>query len=295
MPEEPAMERPLSESVEEYGRGIAGGFLFSLPLLYTMEVWWHGFLATPLKLLAYLGFTFVLLLGYNRFAGMREDAGWLDVAIDSIEEMGIGVLLSSLILYLLGQIDAESTRGELIGKIAIETGMVAVGVSVGTAQLGGGNGDEKQDQGKDEKAGMEKGEEGKLRHASMANIFIGFCGAFLIAANVAPTEEIMMIAAEASSVKLAALALVSLATAAIVLFFSNFRGSSRYSVVESRWKLAGIAATTYAIAAIASAMMLWFFDRFDGVGLTFAVSEIVVLAFPAVIGASAGRLLLQAE
>ena len=105
----------------------------------------------------------------------------------------------------------------------------------------------------------------------------------------------MMIAAEASSGRLAALALVSLATATVVLFFSDFRGSARYSVVESGWKLAGIAATTYAIATLASALMLWFFDRFDGVGLMFAVSQIVVLAFPAVIGASAGRLLLQAE
>ena len=289
------MKRPLSESVEEYGRGVAGGFLFSLPLLYTMEVWWHGFLATPLKLIAYLAFTFVLLLGYNRFAGMREDAGWLDVVIDSVEEMGIGVLLSALVLYLIGQIDGEMTRGELIGKIAIETGMVAVGVSVGTAQLGGGNGDD-QDQGAEPKSGMQKdGGKGKRRHASVADIFIGFCGAFLIAANVAPTEEIMMIAAEASSGRLAALALVSLATATVVLFFSDFRGSARYSVVESGWKLAGIAATTYAIAALASALMLWFFDRFDGVGLMFAVSQIVVLAFPAVIGASAGRLLLQAE
>jgi putative integral membrane protein (TIGR02587 family) len=290
------MTRPLSESVQEYGRGVAGGFLFSLPLLYTMEVWWNGFLATPLKLLAYLAFTFVLLLGYNRFAGMRADAGWLDVVIDSVEEMGIGVVLSTLILYLIGQIDAGSTPGELIGKIAIETGMVAVGVSVGTAQLGGKNGDEKKDQGTEQKSGRQKdrGDE-KLRHASAADIFIGFCGAFLISAHVAPTEEVPMIAAQASSGKLAVLALISLATATIVLFFSNFRGSSRYSEIESRWRLAGVAATTYAIAAMASASMLWFFDRFDGVGLMFAVSQIVVLAFPAVIGASAGRLLLQAE
>jgi putative integral membrane protein (TIGR02587 family) len=290
------MKRPLSESVEEYGRGVAGGFLFSLPLLYTMEVWWNGFLATPLKLLAYLGFTFVLLLGYNRFAGMREDAGWLDIVIDSVEEMGIGVILSVLILYLIGQIDGGMARAELIGKVAIETGMVAVGVSVGTAQLGGGNGGEKEDQGKGQKSGTKKdGARDKRRHASASDIFIGFCGAFLISAHVAPTEEVPMIASEASSGKLAVLALVSLATATVVLFFSNFRGSSRYSVVESRWRLAGIAATTYAIAAVASALMLWFFDRFDGVGLMFAVSQIVVLAFPAVIGASAGRLLLQAE
>ena len=40
-------ERPIAKSLQEYGRGIAGGMLFSLPLLYTMEVWWAGFSIHP--------------------------------------------------------------------------------------------------------------------------------------------------------------------------------------------------------------------------------------------------------
>src|SRR5687768_4310411 len=36
-------ERSITESLREYGRGVAGGLMFSLPLLYTMEVWWAGF------------------------------------------------------------------------------------------------------------------------------------------------------------------------------------------------------------------------------------------------------------
>jgi len=31
--------RSTAESLQEYGRGIAGGLMFSIPLLYTMEVW----------------------------------------------------------------------------------------------------------------------------------------------------------------------------------------------------------------------------------------------------------------
>jgi hypothetical protein len=31
--------RSTGESLREYGRGVAGGLLFSLPLLYTVEVW----------------------------------------------------------------------------------------------------------------------------------------------------------------------------------------------------------------------------------------------------------------
>ena len=41
----------IQESLSEYGRGIAGGFLFSLPLLFTMEVWQAGLTISPLRLL----------------------------------------------------------------------------------------------------------------------------------------------------------------------------------------------------------------------------------------------------
>jgi hypothetical protein len=44
------MERPVHKSLQEYARGIAGGLLFSLPLIYTMEVWWAGFTSHPMRL-----------------------------------------------------------------------------------------------------------------------------------------------------------------------------------------------------------------------------------------------------
>ena len=55
--------RTVSQSLREYGRGVAGGLLFSLPLLYTMEVWWAGFTSHPFRLAAYVAETFTLLLG----------------------------------------------------------------------------------------------------------------------------------------------------------------------------------------------------------------------------------------
>ena len=48
----------------------------------------------PQRQLVYVVAALVLLLGYNRFAGLHPDSTWLEVWIDSIEEMGIGLLLS---------------------------------------------------------------------------------------------------------------------------------------------------------------------------------------------------------
>ncbi|NNJ25783.1 TIGR02587 family membrane protein [Alienimonas chondri] len=289
--------RPIRESLREYGRGVIGGLLFSLPLLYTMEVWWEGFIARPPELLLYLGVTFVLLLGYNRYAGMRPDAGWREVAADSVEELGIALLLTPLVLFLLGRIGPESNWPELLGKVVVEAMLVAVGVSVGTAQLGGGGqesddgGGSEQDDDRESDAGTES-ESGNDR-GFWAQTVISFCGATLFAANVAPTEEITTIGLEASPARLLGLVLFSLGIGCVTLYFSGFAGADRHVRREGRLRFLTGTVTCYAIALAASAMMLWFFGRFDGADLPAAVSQIVVLALPGMLGASAGRLLIQ--
>ncbi|HAG80715.1 MAG TPA: TIGR02587 family membrane protein, partial [Cyanobacteria bacterium UBA12227] len=42
-------------------RGASGGFLFGIPLLYTMEVWWIGSLSQPHMLLVAIGITFFVV------------------------------------------------------------------------------------------------------------------------------------------------------------------------------------------------------------------------------------------
>ena len=54
--------RSVLQSAREYGRGVAGGLLFSLPMLYTMEVWAAGFRLSPGRILVLASATFVLLL-----------------------------------------------------------------------------------------------------------------------------------------------------------------------------------------------------------------------------------------
>ena len=43
------MNMPVGNSLREYARGLAGGLMFSLPLLYTMEVWWRRFVIEPMR------------------------------------------------------------------------------------------------------------------------------------------------------------------------------------------------------------------------------------------------------
>lgn len=276
--------RPLRQSLEEYARGVSGGLLFSLPLIYTMEVWWAGFLARPPHLLLYFAAGFALLFAYNRYSGLRQDASWSEVAFEAVEEMGIGLLLATLLLWLLGQIQTGMTFGEVLGKVVVEGVTVAIGVSVGSAQLGGnGNKDQGMSRGRDEHLGFP------------GQIALAACGAVLFASNVAPTEEIEMIAAEASRWKVLGLALLSLALSALILFYSDFRGSDRVVPREERGPFTVLSRIVlhYSVALVASAFILWFFGRFNGMSFTACVAQTVVLGVASSLGASAGRLLLQ--
>jgi putative integral membrane protein (TIGR02587 family) len=275
-------KRPVSRSLEEYARGVAGGLLFSLPLLYTMEVWWTGFLARPPRLLAYFLAGFLILFAYNRYGGLRKDASWQEVGFEAVEEMGLGLLIAALVLWLIGQIGAETPFSELLGKVVVEGVTMAIGVSVGAAQLGGSR-----------KGGGDQGMEGERGDMSFSGqLALAACGAILLTSNVAPTEEIVVIAMEASGWRLVGLAVLSLILSALILFYSDFRGAHR---MGERVPATVLSRTVihYAVALAVSAFVLWFFDRFAGASAAICAAQIVVLGVAGTLGASVGRLLLH--
>jgi len=257
--------------------------MFSLPLLYTREVWWAGFIAHPYRLLGYVLATFVLLLGYNRYAGLRRDSTTIEVAIDSIEEMGLGIILGGLVLFLLGRFTFDMALMEIIGIVVVGAMTVAIGVSIGTAQLGAS--------GKEDEGLGRTSAKNEINFA--AQLVFALCGAFLFAANIAPTEEVVVIAIALSWAKLMGLAIFSLLIAFLILHYSDFKGASDFVRADHPVIILLGTIVTYAVALGSSALVLWFFGRFEGVALYTALAQTVVLGVPATLGASAGRLLLQ--
>ena len=276
-----ARESPaIIASLREYGRGIGGGFLFSLPLLFTMEVWADAASIPPGRLAGGFAAAFILLCGYNLFVGLRHDSTIAEVMIDSVEELGIGLVLAAVVLWLLGRLPPEASLHEWRNVIVLEGLFVAVGVSVGTAQLSVGS------------ANDTGGPQG--RHLTVwSELVLAFCGAVLVAANVAPTEEILLLASEMRDLHVAATMMLSIALAATLLYFSDFTGSGRFTGDRSLFGVVHGSAITYATALVASACLLWFFGRMDGNGTALNATQCVVLGLAATLGAAAGRLLLR--
>jgi putative integral membrane protein (TIGR02587 family) len=271
----------VAESLREYGRGIGGGFLFSLPLILTMEVWAAGITVSAERLLAGLVATFILLCGYNAYAGLHHESTVSEIVVDSVEELGIGLALSALILLVLGRIDADTGIREALGLVLVEAFFVAVGVSVGTAQLSA----------PDENGG--RGRPVGRQQTIWSELVLALCGAMLIAANVAPTEEILLLASQVGPALLLALMLISLTLAATLMYFSHFTGSMRFAGERGVFGVVHGTAITYAAALAASAALLWFFGRFEQHAVSLNAGQCVVLGLAGTLGASAGRLLLR--
>lgn len=276
----------IQETAKEYGRGIIGGLLFSLPLIYTMEVWWTGFIVPNAYLITFILVTYLLLLGYNTYAGMRKDSSFWEVCWDSVEEIGLAFIVSFLFLLLISQINFGMSFEEIAGKVIVESMVVAIGISVGTAQLGQNEGEE--DSGMDD---GKSGKNGKKEDSFFKVVILSFCGAVLFASSVAPTQEILQIAVEVDTIHLLLMVLLSLFLCFVILYFSNFKGSRNAEIGLGKMFLYIFVA--YLAALLVSLYFLWFFDRTQDYDFYVILSQMIVLSIPGSIGAAAGRLLLS--
>lgn len=275
--------KTYSESIKEYARGLAGGLLFSLPMIYTMEVWWTGFIVSPGGLMLYVLSTFLLLIGYNRFAGMRKDATYKEVLVDSVEELALGLILSFFILWVLNIITpGDMPHEEVIGKVIMEAMAVAIGISIGTAQLG---------ESRESAVGV-KGDDDK-KNGVLSHLVMSLCGAVLIGANLAATEEIVMIAVDLSIEQMILLFLFSLLLTGLISYYIDFANTKELPDHGRSWRIIGGTAATYTAALLASTFMLWFFNAFNENNFFTSVAAILTLGVGTSLGASAGRLLLK--
>lgn len=275
----------MYRNLREFGRGIIGGLLFGIPIIYTMEVWWTGFLASPEKLLVFVIATFILLLGYNKFAGMRQDASFAEICRDSVEEIGLAFIIIFLFLWLIGRINMDMPMYEILGKTIVESMIMAIGISVGTAQLGQKS---KRDGGMT--TDTIQGPSPKKRNDYAQVTVLSLCGATFIASSVAPTDEIVLMGIQSSPIQLLLMVIVGILLSTITLYFSDFRGTIHDNVDIQIISIHVL--LSYLVAIFVSVSLLWFFGRFDDTSFQMALAMVIVLSIPAVLGASAGRLLI---
>jgi putative integral membrane protein (TIGR02587 family) len=284
-------------------RGVSGGFLFGIPLLYTMEVWWLGSVVQPQRMIVALLSTFVVVLLLNRMAGFRHsrDVSLIDAAIDSIEALAIGLICVALMLVLLREITFATPLDEILGKIIFESVPFAIGVALANQFLSKAS-DDQHDQNNTRSPGARGDARQQLDRAAaddqdqlrgtIADIGATLVGATIIAFNIAPTDEIPMLAAATSPVWLLCIIGASLLISYGIVFEANFADQ------QKRRQQRGIfqrplseTVASYLVSLFAAAFMLWFFEQLSfNDPWTMWLDHTLLLGLPATVGGAAGRL-----
>ena len=119
-------------------------------------------------------------------------------------------------------------------------------------------------------------------------------GALYFAFNIAPTDEVPVIALRQASPWIAMLlVLVSMLVLHGFVYGVDFRGGHRVRPGRKPLgELFGLTLPGYAITLLVSAYVLWTFGRLDGLGFGAMLHVVLVLALPAAVGAAAARLIL---
>ena len=280
------------QELTEIISGASGGFLFGIPLLYTMEVWFIGSYVRPPFLLIILVITFIIIFLLNRIEGFRpQESKTLPGAIaETTETLAIGMVCAVLMLVVLKRIDLQTSLSEALGKIIFEGVPFSLGVAFSRSLLSG-----------DSQVDLDTGNRYKSNtdnkqkivwQDTLADFSATLIGALFIAFSIAPTDEVTVLAASASPLRLLFIMTASLLVSYGIVFASTITN------YQQRRQQQGLFQTplnetviSYLIALVASMLMLWFFQKLAFSDPWFIwLRYSIILALPASIGGAAGRL-----
>lgn len=260
--------------VRDLARAFAGALVFNIPLLMTMEMWEQGVAMDRWRLLAFILAGLPLLYGLAFYAGFSKRRGLVNDALDTAVALAVGFVTASVLLILFGVVEWDAPPREALGMVALQVVPGAMGALLARRQLsgdGGGDTDENQ-------------------ASYIGELFLMAAGALFFALNIAPTEEMILIAYKATPAHSLALIAASILLLHLIVFKAGFAGQE-----EADHPLKAFFHFTvpgYAIALAVSLFALFVFGRIEGHSVAGVVQTMIVLGFPASIGAAAARLLV---
>ena len=256
-------------------RAFGGAVIFSLPLLMTMEMWYLGSDISGFRLVLFVVLNIPLLIALSHYIGFEDTFGFKDDLLDAFVAYGVAFVAASAALLLFGVIHPGMPVDHIVSKVSIQAVPGSIGAMLAQSEFGG----EQKKKDRSKRYGDE--------------LFIMAVGALFLALNVAPTEEVILIAQQMTDWHALALALVSLLVMHAFVFSLEFTGQVSIPEGTPFWNVfLRFTVSGYTIALIISMYVLWTFERSDGLTLHQLLTSAIVLGFPAAVGAAAARLII---
>src|SRR5699024_7094048 len=153
---------------------FAGAYIFGVPLLFTMEMWWIGGYISPTRLMVFLGTALVANFGLTYVAGFKRQSTFVTTLDQAADAVAVGLVAGLVMLGLLNQIRLDDSLQSIVGKIVIQAIPLSIGASVAN-QVFGTDGD-KDRQGDDGDAALSPAKAllSDIGATVIGGVFIGF-------------------------------------------------------------------------------------------------------------------------
>ncbi len=256
----------------DLGRGFAGALIFAVPLLMTMEMWSLAHEMDRWRLALFLMSGLPLLWGLSWAVGLRPGGNRLTEALEVLTALALGFFTAALVLAAIGAIDPGLPADVIVGQCALQAIPAAIGALLARRQLGS------------------QAVDRDPPRTYPAELFLMVVGALFLALNMAPTEEVMLIAWRISPWQAVGLMVASLILMHALVYAVGFAGQHEHGrplLAFFHFTLAG-----YGLVLMVCLYVLWLLGRLDGQGPQEIAAMAVALGFPASLGAAVARLIV---
>jgi putative integral membrane protein (TIGR02587 family) len=259
-----------------------------------VEVWGIGSSTPPSWLLIALAITFVVVYLLNQTEGFRKNTRIqpIDAAMETIESMAIGIVCALIALVLLRRITLDTPLTEMLGKLIFEGIPFSFGVALARSTLSRGPSSKRRVQ---RDASRRVTPLSQLRlSATLADLDATLIGSLIIGFNIAPTEEITILATSIPPPWLLLIVVASLLISYTIVFASGFTNQTERRQQQGLFQRPlSETLISYLVSLLASALMLWFFQQLSWENPWQEwLSDTLVLGLPAAIGGAAGRIVI---
>lgn len=185
------------------------------------------------------------------------------------------MLTATGVLFAFGVLHFDMSLSEFVGKISIQIIPGALGALLARSQFG-----------KDTKSSEED-------DTLFGELGVMAAGALFLSLNVAPTEEMSLLAYKMSGLHTIILVPITLLIMHGFVYASEFTERDRVPASGSAWgTFFRFTVSGYALSLAVAAYLLWTFGHFDNLAFDQAIRVTIVLGLPASVGAAAARLIL---
>ena len=152
----------------------------------TMEMWALGHTMSPLRLMLFVALAFPMLVGLSHLVGFEPTVELIQDGVDALVALAVGFIISIAMLFLLNVLGAGSSWREAAGAVGLLAVAGAIGALLAQSQLHASPEQERREQQKRDR---------RIESSYPAQLLAMLIGALFLSINVAPTDEVVLLAA----------------------------------------------------------------------------------------------------